>query len=315
MLLRLPYLLASLLICGAAAAQQFPSRPVHFIVTTAAGGTSDITARLVGRHLEARLGQPIIVENRTGASGTIAANYVRGAPPDSHTLLVGGLGTTSTFVKNGPVNPDKDLLPVSNLQNGTFFVFVRSSLPVASMAELIAYSKANPGKLNYGASSSLTTLAAEGLKLKTGLTFQVIPYKGAAPIVPAMLAGESDFTIDSLPTFQPQIQAGKVRVLMAASARRSPFLPDVPSAPESGVSDFESGFYLGLWAPLGTPRPAIQKLSSETAVVMKVPEVVEHLRKLGTESVGSAPEELLRTHMAINKVLDDAARASNFLPQ
>jgi tripartite-type tricarboxylate transporter receptor subunit TctC len=315
MVLRLQCLVASLLICGAAAAQQFPSRPVHFIVTTAAGGTSDITARLVGRHLEKRLGQPVIVENRTGASGTIAGNYVKSAAPDGYNLLVGGMGMSSTFVRNNAVNPEKDLLPVSNLQNGAFFLFVRSSLPVRSLGELIAWSKANPGKLNYGASSSLTTLAAEALKLKTGVTFAVIPYKGAAPIVPAMLSGDADFTIDSLPTFQPHIQADKVRVLIVTSAKRSAMLPGVPSAAESGLGDFESGFYLGLWAPLGTPRDAVQKLSAETAAVMKIPEVVEHLRSIGTEAVGSTPEELLRTHLALNRVLDEAARASNFQPQ
>jgi tripartite-type tricarboxylate transporter receptor subunit TctC len=313
--MRLQFLIASFAICGAAAAQQFPSRPVHFIVTTAAGGTSDITARLVGRHLEKRLGQPVIVENKIGASGTIAGNYVKSAAPDGYNLLVGGMGMSSTFVASNAVNPEKDLLPVSNLQNGAFFLFVRSSLPVRSLAELIAWSKANPGKLNYGASSSLTTLAAEALKLKTGVTFAVIPYKGAAPIVPAMLSGDADFTIDSLPTFQPQVQADKVRVLIVTSAKRSPMLPSVPSAAEAGLGEFESGFYLGLWAPLGTPRDAIQRLSSETAAVMKIPEVVEHLRSIGTEAVGSTPEELLRTHLALNRVLDDAARASGFQPQ
>lgn len=311
---RLAGLLASL-VCGIASAQQFPSKPVRFIVITAAGGTTDITARLVGRHMEQRLGQPVVVENRPGANGTIAANFVKTSPPDGYTLLVGGMSMNSTFVKNNAVDAAKELLPVSNLQSGAFYLFTRASLPVKTMGEFIAYAKANPGKLNFGASSSLTTLAAEALKLKTGMTFTVVPYKGAAPIVPAMLSGEADFTIDSLPTFQPHIQAGKVNALMVAAPKRAAAMPSIPSSPESGLGDFESGFYIGLWAPLGTPAPVIQRLASDAAAVMKIPEVVETMAKMGTEAVGSTPQELLRTHVSIHKTLDDAAKASNFQPQ
>jgi len=311
---RLVGLLASL-VCGTAAAQQFPSKPVHLIVVTAAGGTTDITARLVGRHMEKRLGQPVIVENRPGANGTIAANYVKSSEPDGHTLLVGGMSLNSTFVKNNAVEPARDLLPVSTLQSGAFYVFTRATLPARTMGELIAYSKANPGKLNFGASSSLTTLAAEALKLKTGMTFSVIPYKGAAPIVPAMLSGEVDFTIDSLPTFQPHIQAGKINALMVASPKRASAMPAIPSAPESALPDFQSGFYIGLWAPRGTPQAVISRLAADAAAVMRIQEVVDALAKMGTESIGSTPEELLRTHVSIHKVLDDAAKASNYQPQ
>jgi tripartite-type tricarboxylate transporter receptor subunit TctC len=265
--------------------------------------------------MEKQLGQPIVVENRPGASGTIAANYVRSSPADGHTLLVGGLGMNSTFVKNNSVDLEKDMLPVSNLVNGAFFVFVRSNFPARTMQEFVAYMKANPGKVNYGASAALTILAAEALKLKTGTQFTVVPYKGAAPIVPAMLAGEVDFTIDSVPTFQPHVQAGKVRVLMVASAKRSGVLPDVPSAADVGIKDYEAGFNIGLWAPLGTPREAIQKLSAAAAAAMKAPEVTEKMRSMAVESVGSTPEELMRTHAAYTRVLDEAARASKFEAQ
>jgi len=296
-------------------AQQYPSKPVHLIVNTAAGGTSDVTARLYGRHLEKRIAQPVIIENRTGASGTIAGNYVKNAAPDGYTLLIGGLGMNSIFVKNNAVEPATDLLPVSNLQSGAFFLFVRSSLPVKSMADLIAYSKANPGKLNYGAAWAGSLLLAEALKLKTGITFAGIPFRGAAPIVPAMLGGEVDFTIDSLPTFAPHVQSDKVRILMTATGKRSPLMPNMPSAAESGIPNYEAGFYLGVWAPLKTPNDIIRRLSTESAAVMRLPEVVEFLRSVGTESVGSTPEELLATNNAINRVLSEAAKASGYEPQ
>jgi tripartite-type tricarboxylate transporter receptor subunit TctC len=296
-------------------AQQFPERPIHLIVVTAAGGTTDLTAREYGRFAEPRLGQPIIVENRTGASGTIAGNYVRTAPPDGYTLLVGGLGMSSVFVKTNSIEVERDLLPVSTLTSGAFFVFVRDSLPVKSMQDLIAYAKANPGKLNYGTSASITLLDAEALKLRTGILFTAIPYRGAAPIVPAMLANEVDFTIDSLPTFAPHVQSGKVRVLMVATPNRSTALPNVPTAAELGITDYAAGFYIGLWAPLKTPNDAIRRLASETAIVMRMPEVVEFMRNQGSEAVGSTPEELLTLHKAFERTLADAAKASHYEPQ
>jgi tripartite-type tricarboxylate transporter receptor subunit TctC len=317
--MRLAGLVASLALSGAAFAQAasapFPSKPITLIVFIAAGGTTDITARMVARNMEKTLGQPIIVENRPGANGTIATHYVRTAAPDGYTVLIAGLAMNSTFVKNNPVNLETDLQPVSNLVNGGFFVFVPASLPVNSMQELIAYSKANPGKVNLGYTSALTLLASEGLKLKTGMNFTAIPYKGAGPMIPAVLSGEVTFTVESLPTFAPHLQAGKVKALMATSARRSAVLPNVPSAAEVGIKDYEAGFNLGLWVPLKTPREAVQKLSAAAAAAMKAPDVVEQMGKMGAEPVGSTPEELVRTHVTLQKGLDDAAKASNFQPQ
>jgi tripartite-type tricarboxylate transporter receptor subunit TctC len=313
--LRFLGLVLSFAICGSAAAQAFPTKPITLIVFIAAGGTTDITARMVARNMEKTLGQPIIVENRPGASGTIATHYVRQSPPDGYTVLIAGLAMNSTFIKNNPVNLENDLQPVSNLINGGFFVFVPASLPVNSMQELIAYSKANPGKLNYGYTAPLTLLAGEGLKLKTGMSYTAIPYKGAGPMIPAVLSGEVSFTIESLPTFQSLLQAGKVKALMATSAKRSSVLPNVPSAAEVGIKDYEAGFNLGLWVPLKTPREAVDKLSGAAAAAMKAPEIAEQLGKMGAEAIGSTPEELVRTHVTFQKGLDDAARASNFQPQ
>jgi len=305
------------LMLGAAAsqAQQWPSKPIHLIVVTPAGGTTDLTARKYAQFAEPRLGQPFVVENRAGASGTIAGNYVKNAAPDGYTILVGGLGQSSIFVKTNAVEVEKELLPISTLNVGAFMVFVRDNLPVKTMQDLIAYAKANPNKLNYATSNALTLLDAEALKLKTGISYTAIQYKGAAPIVPAMLANDVDFTIDSLPTFAPHVQSGKVRVLMTAAPTRSSALPNVPTAAETGIPGYAAGFYLGLWAPLKTPNDIIRRMSTETTAVMKMPEVVEFMKQQGTESVGGTPEELLATHNAFQKTLADAAKASNFEPQ
>jgi tripartite-type tricarboxylate transporter receptor subunit TctC len=300
---------------GTSVAQQWPSRPIHLIVITPAGGTTDLTARKYAQFAEPRLGQSFVVENRAGASGTIAGNYVKSAAPDGYTILVGGLGMSSIFVKTNAVEVDKDLLPISTLNVGGFMVFVRDTLPVKTMQDLIAYGKANPNKLNYATSNSLTLLDAEALKLKTGITYTAIQYKGAAPIVPAMLAGDADFTIDSLPTFAPHVQSGRVRVLMTAAPTRSSALPNVPTAAEVGIPGYAAGFYIGLWAPLKTPGDIINRMSTETIAVMKMPEVVEFMKAQGAESVGGTPEELLAVHNAFQKTLSDAAKASHFEPQ
>ncbi len=296
-------------------AQQYPSKPIALVAITPAGGTTDLTARAYARQMEKRLGQIMIVENRAGAGGTIAGNYVKNAAPDGYTLLIGGLGMSSTFVANNSVDLPVDLAPVSAVNKGSFFVFMRTSLPVRTMQELIAYSKANPGKLNYATSNPLTLLAVEALKLKTGITYTAIPYKGAAPIVTDMLGGQVDFTIESLPTFQSHLAGGQVRVPMVAAAKRSTLLPDVPSAGEIGIANYESGFYLGIWAPLKTSNDIIRRLSADSIAVMKVAEVVDYLKSVGTEPLGTTPEELVAIHKAYNSVLDDAAKASGFKPQ
>ncbi|MCC6202107.1 MAG: tripartite tricarboxylate transporter substrate binding protein [Gammaproteobacteria bacterium] len=296
-------------------AQQYPTKPIALVAITPAGGTTDLTARAYARQMEKRLGQTMIVENRAGAGGTIAGNYVKNAAPDGYTLLIGGLGMSSTFVANNSVDLPVDLAPVSAVNKGSFFVFMRASLPVRTMQELIAYSKANPGKLNYATSNPLTLLAVEALKLKTGITYTAIPYKGAAPIVTDMLGGTVDFTIESLPTFQSFLPGGKVRVPMVAAAKRSTLLPDVASAGEIGIANYESGFYLGIWAPQRTPADVIRRLSNESVVVLKVPELVDYLKSVGTEPLGTTPEELVAIHKAYNSVLNDAAKASGFKPQ
>jgi tripartite-type tricarboxylate transporter receptor subunit TctC len=304
-----------LAVAGNALAQQWPSRPVHLIVITPAGGTTDLTARKYAQFAEPRLGQSFVVENRAGASGTIAGNYVKNAAPDGYTILVGGLGMSSIFVKTNAVEVEKDLLPISTLNVGGFMVFVRDNLPVKTMQELIAYGRANPNKLNYATSNALTLLDAEALKLKTGITYTAIQYKGAAPIVPAMLSNDADFTIDSLPTFAPHVQSGKVRVLMTAAPTRSSALPNVPTAAEVGIPGYAAGFYIGLWAPLKTPAEIINRMSTETIAVMKMPEVVDFMKAQGAESVGGTPAELLAVHNAFQKTLADAAAASHFEPQ
>lgn len=304
---------------GGADAQTFPGRPVNVIVGFPAGSSTDLVVRLAAGEMTKTLGEPVLVTNMTGANGTIAGNFTAKAKPDGYTLYHGPASAISPlFNKNNGVDVVKAFLPISNLATAPYIFYVSAKLPVTSLQELVAWSKSNPGKLNLGSGAANTAILGAVLKARTGLVYENVPYKGAGPIVSAMLNGEVGFTATiSSGNFTPHVRAGNVRTLFVTSASRFPLMPDVPTAAEVGLRNFEAGTLLGMWAPQGTPKEIIAKLSAAAAAAVKTSEVRAKLRAeaVGIESDGSTPEELLRLYNEEVRFWTEAARLSNYQPE
>ena len=283
------------IVAGAAAAQSYPTKPIRLIVPFAAGGVVDTTARLLQPKFSEGLGQPVVVENRGGAGGNIAADFVAKAPADGYTLLITthGHAISPSLYKKLPFNAASDFTPVTQITSSFLVLVTRPTLAAKSVAELIALAKAQPGKLNYGSTGlgAPPHLYFELFKLTTGTDLVHVAYKGDAPMYTALIANEVDAAFGPLGNALPLIRSGKLRALGMTDRRRSAAIPDVPTMIEAGVPDFELTGWLGLFAPAGTPRPAVERLRAEMAKVIAVPEVHERLPSLGYEPVGSTPEE------------------------
>ena len=248
-----------------AAAQDYPSRPVTIVVGYTPGATSDLVARTIGERLNAAWGQSVIVDNRSGVGGNIAAAYVARAQPDGYTLMVGtdAMMTTNVYLyKNAPFDPVKDFAPVIYAGANIICLAVNTELPANSVADVIAYAKANPGKLNYGAGLGTPPhLLSTLLKVKAGIDVAYIPYQGAAASITDLLAGRTHFTIDGLIALLPHVKDGKLKALAIARGERWPALPDVPTLVESGFPDFTHDAWTGMVAPAGTPAPVLETLN------------------------------------------------------
>lgn len=295
----------------------YPTKPIRIIVGVAPGGLIDVTARLAASYLSPRIGQPIVVENRPGANTTIAANAVLRAAPDGYTLFYGGaMSSSPIFVKNGAVDFVKQMKPVSLLVSAPFYMMVNSKVPATNVQELIAYSKKNPGKLNFADGAPASTLVMHAIAERSGLTFTPIPYKGSAPSLNAVIADEVDMTIDTVPNYIPHIQSGKVRAVMSTGRARSAGLPGVPTGTEEKVIDFNAASVLALWAPPGTPDTVAQRLSSEIVAITKNPEFLTKFRAVTqTDPVGSTPAELLKVVEADNALFGGVAKRIKYEPQ
>ena len=279
-----------------ASAQQFPTKPIVLVVPYAAGGNVDISARALQAGLGNSLGQPVLVENRPGAGGTIAGDYVARSPPDGHTLFVGSNGPVMLGPMTMPKPPyqwQQVFAPVSTLAVATNTLVVRPTLPVKSVAELVEYSHNNPGKLTVAADSiaSINHFMGELLKIKSGITWTEIHYRGNAPAVTDLVAGHVDIGILQLVDTAQQLQAGKLRALAVLGPMRAPSLPDVPTIAEAGYPDVQGVTFNGVFAPKATPRAVIDKLSAAIRVALAKKEVVDHLAILGSSARGSTPEE------------------------
>lgn len=310
-------LLFGVLVAGAVAAQTFPSKPIRIVVPSAAGGNSDVVARVIANELEKRIGQAVVIENRPGAGMAIAASIVAKAVPDGYTLyFAGALGPHPIFTLNNPVDAGREFAPVSNLLSfGSLVFLVRAGIPAKTFQELVAYSKANPGKLNYANVTPAQELSMAVLKHRTGLSITTIPYKIDPQVITAFKAGEADLAMVVGPAYLRHIQDGTVRALFVAGAQRMAVLPNVPTSAEAGVPGFEVAFNSGIWAPAGTPRETIQRLNAEANAAVKVPAVVARLRGLGAEPHGSTPEEQLRLFEADVRFFTEAAKLAGFQPR
>ncbi len=303
------------LLAGAAQAQTFPSKPITFVVGFPAGGGSDAAARLIAKNMESRLGQPIVVENRPGANTLIAANHVARSTADGYTLLFGPSTNLSAVFNKNSIDVPATFEPVGNLINGGLVLSVREDFPGKTWDDLLAYSKANPKKLNYASIASQAEMLTQLLAARTGLTYTSVSYAGDTPVMNAMLTKEVDFGMNNVVVAVPQIKAGKIKPIMITKSTRSALLPDLPTPQELGIKDFLYEFNLGLWAPKGTPKAVTTKLNEAAVAVMKDPALKQEFVSKAGDPVGSSPEQQLATYNNEMKLLTEAAKIANFQPQ
>jgi tripartite-type tricarboxylate transporter receptor subunit TctC len=282
---------------GTVSAQSdYPNKPLRLIVPFPPGGSTDIVGRIVALRLSEKLGQPIVVDNRGGAGGTIGTDAAAKAAPDGYTLAV---GTTSThavapgaYSKLG-YDPVKDFAPVSLVAVTPYLLVVNAQVPANSLKEFVTLAKSQPGKLNYASAGagSTTHLAMEMLKDVAAINVVHIPYKGNGPAEVAVLAGEVQAIFGSMPALLAQVKAGKLRPLAVGTARRSPAVPDVPTVAELGYPGFEAALWLGIVAPAGTPARAIERLARELNGIVATPAFREAMDKNGAEPISNTPEQ------------------------
>jgi tripartite-type tricarboxylate transporter receptor subunit TctC len=288
---------AMLSLAGAAAtnAQPFPDRPLRLVVPFPPGGPVDAVARLVAPRLAAGLGQPVTVENRAGAGGIVGAEFAARAPADGHTVFVCSIGHAVLPSLNPKLPYDfaRDFVPVSMGAIFPIVVVAHPSVPAGSLADLVAYAKANPGRLSYGSAGNGggTHLAGELFKTLTGTDIVHVPYKGSAPAMTDVLGGQIQLMFADAPTAVPQVNGGKVRALGIAQSTRSSLLPQVPSAPESGVPGYEAYSWTGFLVPAGTPSDTVRRLNAEIVRALSAPEAREALLARGAEPKPGTPEE------------------------
>ena len=280
-----------------ARADQWPTRPVKFVVPFAAGGTTDILARVVAAKISEEFGQQFIVENKAGAGGNIAADFVAKSEPDGYTFVVGTPGThaINQFVfKNMTYDQVKDIAPVIIIARVPNLCSVTNSLPVKSVAELIAYAKSKPGELFYGTPGlgSTAHVSTELFKSMTGVEMTHVPYKGSAPALTDLIAGRVHLMIDNLPAAQAFAESGAIRPLAVSSIRRWPGLPDLPTIAEAGVPGYEAASWFTIGAPARTSQEIIAKLNASIDRFLKTEDGIARLRKLGAEPAGGSPEDM-----------------------
>jgi tripartite-type tricarboxylate transporter receptor subunit TctC len=278
-----------------ASAQEFPNRQVRVVVPFPAGGTVDTVARLVVQKAAEAAGQPFIVDNRGGAAGNIGADAVTKSPPDGYTILqtVNGLSLSPSLYKKLPFDPLKDLTPVVQITASPLLIVASAKAPIKSLKELIAYAKQKPGVLNYGSTGVGIPLhlTMEMLQAAAGINIVHIPYKGDAPLLNALIAGDVEVACVPFATSLPHIEAGTLRPLAVTTAQRVSVLADVPTVAESGFPGFESSSWQGWFVPAGTPRDAVMKLNGYVRKALAAPDVLERIKSFGNEAVGGTPEE------------------------
>jgi tripartite-type tricarboxylate transporter receptor subunit TctC len=287
----------SLCAASAAAAQEtYPSKPIRVLVGYAAGGGNDIIVRVMVPELAKGLGQPVIVENKPGAQGIIAAETAAKATPDGYTVLMGPSGpmtiNPATYSKLS-YSPTRDFAPISMICSFPLIVTVNASLPVRSVKDLVEYAKSNPGKANYASSAGIFQIATELFKQKTGTSIEMIPYKSSGESVQAVLAGQVLMTIVDPPPATGPMKAGTLRALAVTSAKRHPSWPDLPTMIESGI-DVEVPVWTAFFVPAKTPPAIVARLQKEVARVVRTPEVRERFAAMGLEPVGGSSEDLGR---------------------
>jgi tripartite-type tricarboxylate transporter receptor subunit TctC len=278
-------------------AQTWPQRPIKYIVNFAAGGTTDILARMIAPKLADALGQPVVVENKAGQAGSIGATELARAAPDGYTI---GSGTISSHAINVslysklPYDAIKDFAPITMLATLPNMLVIHPSIPANNVQELIAFLKANPDKHSFGSAGNGTSqhMSGELFKAMTGVQMQHIPYKGSGPMIPDLLGGTLSMSFENLTTAYPPARQGKLKALAVTTAKRSFIAPDVPTLAESGLAGYDISSWQAVFAPGGTPKAIVDRLYAETVKALKAPDVVKRLQDLGLDAGGMTPDEL-----------------------
>jgi tripartite-type tricarboxylate transporter receptor subunit TctC len=283
-------------LAGRAGAAEFPERPVKFVVPYPPGGFNDTLARVSADKLGKMWNQSVIVDNKPGGNTTVGNNFVAKSPADGYTILITPLPFSALpglYGNTLPYDALKDFTPLVWAGSTQNALVVRNGLPVSNVREFIEYAKKNPGKVNYGStgSGSSNHLSMELFMKMTGTKMQHIPYKGSAPAVTAMIAGEIDALFDNVPNVVQHIKAGKMKAIGVSGLQRAALLPDVPTVAEAGVPGYEVNVWFGMQVPAGTPRPVVDKLNHDIVHLLKEPDVVQKFRNQGVEVVASTPEE------------------------
>jgi tripartite-type tricarboxylate transporter receptor subunit TctC len=292
-------ILAGLLSFFAAAvfSQTYPNKPIRLVVPYAAGGTSDILARQIGPKLTEAWGQPVIVENKTGANGNVGADFVAKSAPDGYTLLLtdlGGLVISASVYPQLPFNPSKDFTPVVMVSYSPHVLAVHPSVPVKDVKELVALAKKSPGKLNFAVSGigGAPQLAGIEFAQRTGVDWTYIPYKGGSDAVTGTVGGQAQVIFNGMLATWPSVTGGKLKALGISSAKRVPSAPDTPTVAEQGLPGFETGSYQGVVGPLHIPRDVVARLNGELVKALNSQDMKDRLAKLGTEVRTGTPESL-----------------------
>jgi tripartite-type tricarboxylate transporter receptor subunit TctC len=290
------------IVAGAAFAQAYPTKPIRLVVPFPAGGTTDILAREVANRLTQSWGQAVVVDNRPGAGGNIGAELVAKSPPDGYTLLMGTVGThaiNASLYAKMPYDHVKDFTPVILVAGVPNVLVINPALPINSVQELIAYAKANPGKLNFASSGSGTSihLSGELFKVMAGVEVTHVPYKGSSPALQDLVGGQVQLMFDNLPSALALIKGGKLKALAVTSTVRAAALPDVPTMAEAGLPGFEASSWFGVLAPAGTPPDIVTRLNGEIAKWLATPEAKDKLLSQGAIAAGGPPEDFVK-HIA-----------------
>lgn len=282
-----------------ASAQEFPSRPMKLVAPLAPGGATDLVARVLAERAGKILGQPMVVENRPGAGGTVGSALVVQSPPDGHTLLMGTIGTLAispAMYPKMPYDTDRDLTPVVLVAGGQFALVVHPSFPARNFEEFLEQARAQPGKINYGSAGNGSTLhlGMELLASMAGLRLTHVPYKGSGPLVTALAAGEVQVGLPDVPSVMQFVRSGRLRALAVTGTQRDPTLPDVPTVTESGIKGYDVVVWLGVMAPARTPPEIINRLNEAMVRALREPEVSARLKEFGMQVYASSPSEFAR---------------------
>src|SRR4051812_16499098 len=287
---------AVLLTAAPALAQSYPSRPVHIIVPYAAGGIVDTTARLIQTQFQEALGQPVVIENRSGAAGVVGSAAVVKAPPDGYTLVM----DNESHSVNAAINPKlpydtvRDFAPIIQVVTNDRLFVVNTQVPAATLPEFVTLAKANPGKFNYAGAASPVQLSMELFKSIAGIQVTYVAYRGGAPAMQAMVANETQITLVPLVPALSYVQAGQLKALAIVSSKRDPSLPDVPTVGEAGYQNFEAPAWVGLLAPAATPRPIIEQINAMVAKIARSPELTKRFADLGMDPAAGSPDDFKR---------------------